>query len=156
MAFNIIIDTREQKPWDFANADVVTTRKKVEIGDYTIEGLENRLCIERKRNVSEFIFNFTEDRFHRLIKKIQAFEWKYILLEFSIDDVMLYPINSGIPDRQLHKVKLKGDFLLKCISKLQVYYDIHVLFCGDADNAKIMALNIMKQVIEKVKENDKK
>ena len=45
--FNIIVDTREQKPWDF-NDNFNTTKAKLDTGDYSIEGLEHILCIERK------------------------------------------------------------------------------------------------------------
>ena len=43
----IIVDTREQQPWDFEFHE--TAKAKLDTGDYSVEGLENILCIERKK-----------------------------------------------------------------------------------------------------------
>ena len=51
----IIIDTREQKPWEFPGH--TTAVQKLDTGDYSVEGLEDILCIERKQNTSEFAKN---------------------------------------------------------------------------------------------------
>lgn len=45
--FRIVIDTREQKPLPFASY-VPTIHKKLDDGDYSIEGYENLFAIERK------------------------------------------------------------------------------------------------------------
>lgn len=42
--FTIIVDTREQKPWVFDNSKLGTLKT----GDYSIEGYEDRIGIERK------------------------------------------------------------------------------------------------------------
>lgn len=45
--FTIIIDTREQQPWEFEHYS--TASRKLDTGDYSIEGLENLFTIERKK-----------------------------------------------------------------------------------------------------------
>lgn len=45
--FTIIVDTREQQPWTFDN--YTTASKKLDTGDYSIDGLQHVLAIERKR-----------------------------------------------------------------------------------------------------------
>ena len=45
----IIVDTREQKPYVFENQII----KKLEIGDYSVEGHEDCFCIERKSKADE-------------------------------------------------------------------------------------------------------
>lgn len=42
----LVIDTREQKPLSFGQ--LRTIRKKLEFGDYSLQGFENRVAIERK------------------------------------------------------------------------------------------------------------
>lgn len=45
--FTIIVDTREQQPWTFE--EYVVANKKLDTGDYSIEGLQDFFAIERKR-----------------------------------------------------------------------------------------------------------
>ena len=54
--FVVIVDTREKKPFDFRGIDdhrghvfeVATRRHKLDAGDYSIQGLEAEIAIERK------------------------------------------------------------------------------------------------------------
>jgi ERCC4-type nuclease len=75
--FHIIKDTREKKGhgwWYDENAYCSgTTVAKVDIGDYTIEGMEHLLCIERKESVSEFAGNCSEKRFFTELKRMGTF-----------------------------------------------------------------------------------
>ena len=60
--FTIIIDTREQQPWSFE--DYVVANKKLDTGDYSIEGLQDVFAIERKKSINEIANNikFFDDK----------------------------------------------------------------------------------------------
>lgn len=45
--FTIIIDTREQIPWEFGYHN--TAKMKLDTGDYSIQGYEDIIAIEQKR-----------------------------------------------------------------------------------------------------------
>jgi len=122
--------------------------RKLDTGDYSIEGLEHKLCIERKSSVSELAQNVTAKRFKDVLERMRHFSYSFLLLEFSIDDIIKYPYGSEVPRKMWKKLKVKGPFILKVISQIQVKYGIHVVFCGDSDNAKYIANNIMRQVHE--------
>ena len=51
--FTIIIDSREQTPWDFTNGPECE-RGTLSTGDYSIKGLEDFIAIERKE-LEDFI-----------------------------------------------------------------------------------------------------
>lgn len=53
--FSIIRDTREKEGWnfDFYSSCAIESRG-LKTGDYTLEGLEEILCIERKANTGSF------------------------------------------------------------------------------------------------------
>ncbi len=140
----IIIDTREQKPWQFE--EHVTANRKLDTGDYSVEGLENILAIERKRNVAEIANNITESRFKDVVERLKAFKYAFILLEFDLNNVLEYPIGSTIPKRLWNKIRISPQYILKHITDLQVDHGIHVLFCGSSGNAEKIALSIMKRV----------
>ena len=90
--FTIIRDTREKEGYTF---EPVETRyhtckgmvtQKLDTGDYTLEGLEDKLCIERKSSVAEFAGNVGQDRhrFMREIERMKEFPHRYIVLELSL------------------------------------------------------------------------
>lgn len=41
----VVIDTREQSPWEF---EVLTVRRALKFGDYSLRGLEHKCVVERK------------------------------------------------------------------------------------------------------------
>ena len=48
---NVVVDTREKEPWTFSQSDtIVTVAKSLKTGDYAIENMEYKLCIERKKS----------------------------------------------------------------------------------------------------------
>ena len=141
--FTIIIDTREQQPWTFNNHTVAN--RKLDTGDYSIEGLENILCIERKKSASEFANNIVESRFKDVLMRMNQLKYSFILLEFDLEDLLVYPIGSTVPKRMWDKIKITPAFLLKNILELQLNYNVIVYFCGDSDNAEKMAEYILKK-----------
>lgn len=144
--FHIIIDTREQHPWSFNHMDKSVS--KLDTGDYSLKGLENVFCIERKGSVSEFANNITEKRFKDVISRMSQIPHSFLLLEFDLEDVLIYPVGSTVPKRMWEKLKISPKFILKHIIELQVIHNIKVVFCGDASNAEHMALSIMRKIYE--------
>jgi len=55
----LIIDTREKQPWCFDDDDDFQEiiHRKLDYGDYSIEGLEDRIFIERKSSANELLSN---------------------------------------------------------------------------------------------------
>lgn len=151
MGFNVIVDTREKEPWRITASTVNSViSKKLDTGDYSIEGFEDKVCIERKRSVSEFAANVTQKRFKNELERMRDYEYKYLIFEFGMQDVLDYPVGSGIPMGRWKKLKTRGPYILKCISQIQVAYDVHVIYAGNASNAEYAATNIMKRIYERL------
>lgn len=144
--FHIIVDTREQQPWEFEN--MVKSCAKLDTGDYSLKGLEHILCIERKKSVSEIANNITESRFKDVIARMKTFQYAFLLMEFELDDVLVYPVGSNVPKKMWDKLKITPKFILKHLVELQVLHNIKVLFCGSPSSAERMALSIMRKVYE--------
>lgn len=145
--FTIIVDTREQIPWEFGFH--VTSKRKLDTGDYSIEGLEDKLTIERKRSVSEIANNITESRFKDVLERMSKIPHKFILMEFDLEDVYNFPVGSDIPKKLWDKLRVTSKYLLKYLTELQLNYDIHIIYCGCSENAEKVAVNIMKRIYEK-------
>lgn len=142
--FTIIIDTREQQPWEFN--DFAVANRKLDTGDYSIEGLEDILCIERKKNISEIANNITESRFKDVIDRMSKFKYSFLLIECDYSQLMNYPIGSEVPKKMWNKIKISPAFILKVLTELSVIHNIHVMFCGCPSWAEKTALSIMKRV----------
>ena len=104
--FTIIKDTREQDGYTFESSSSRyhtcngMISRKLDTGDYSIEGLEDKLCIERKASVVEFANNVGHDqvRFLKEIERMKDFRYKFLVLEFSLTDLMKFPEGSSIPE----------------------------------------------------------
>ena len=154
--FTIIKDTREQDGYSFAASSSRyhtcngMVSRKLDTGDYSIEGLEDKLCIERKASVVEFANNVGHDqvRFLKEIERMKDFPHKFIILEFSLSELIDFPENSRIPEKSKNSVKITGKYMLKCLMEFQLYDNIHVIFCGNKYNAFLTVSSLLKRVNE--------
>ena len=97
-AYTVIKDTREQDGYTFeAFTGRYTSCKgmiveKLDTGDYSLEGLEDRLCIERKGRISELAINLGKDkaRFMREIERMKEFEFRFLVLEFGYKNPLIF------------------------------------------------------------------
>lgn len=149
--FNIIKDTREKEgSWQFKNArnvDLVIDHK-LDTGDYSIQGLESLLSIERKRNINEFASNITQARFKNELDRLKEFKYKYIICEFGYQDVVNWPDSSKLPPEKKFHIRTSNKYVMRWISEIQVLYNIHLLFCFNTRIAEWSAINIMRRVYE--------
>lgn len=144
--YTIIVDTREQQPWEFAHH--TTALKKLDTGDYSIEGMESILCIERKKSVSEIANNITEKRFKDVIDRMTQYKYSFMLFEFDLQDILIYPVGSNVPKRMWDKIKISPNFILKNLIEFQLLNNIKIIFCGSPSNAEKMSLSIMNKIYE--------
>ena len=96
--------------------------RKLDTGDYSIEGLEDKLCIERKASVVEFANNVGHDqvRFLKEIERMKHCPYKFMIFEFSLSDLMNFPEGSSIPESDWGKLKVTNKFMLKMIMEFQL------------------------------------
>ncbi len=150
--FMVIKDTREQDGYYFGkyNTCAGMVERKLDTGDYSIEGLEEKICVERKGCVEELAQNLGQKKhaFLNEIERMKSFPHKFIVLEFSLEDLIKFPENSRIPESQKASVKISGKYLLKCLLEFQLHDNINVLFCGNKHNAFLAVSSIFKRVNE--------
>lgn len=150
--YTVIKDTREQNgyffPSNFSCAGFI--EHKLDTGDYTIKGLEDKLCIERKGCVEELAINLGHKK-HTFLKEISRmthFPHKFIICEFSLNDLLVFPDHTRIPVKNKQALKITGKYMMKCISEFQIHENINILFCDNKFNAFIAVCSIMKRVNE--------
>jgi ERCC4-type nuclease len=86
MDFRIVVDTREQEPYSFACSVV---RAPLRAGDYSVEGSEDRVAVERK-SLPDFLYTVIHDfnRFAAELKKLARMEAACIVVEADLDQVL--------------------------------------------------------------------
>lgn len=121
----IVIDTREQRPYDFPGT--TTVRRALPSGDYSLDGLENCIAIERK-SLDDWINTILRSRarFRRELRQLQSYEFAAIVIEASIADIL-----SGNYKSQISPESLLG---LTC-KIMQSYPPVQVIFAGDRPHA---------------------
>ena len=155
-SYTVIKDTREQDGYTFEpfNGRYHTCKgmvvKKLVTGDYSLEGLEDKICIERKASVSELAINLGKDkhRFMAEVERMKEFPHKFLILEFSLTDLMKFPEGSDIPEEKWNSVVITNKYMLKMLVEFQMYNDVHVIFCDSRAKAKLVVSSILKRINE--------
>ena len=148
----IIIDNREQKPFfqTFFKTDgqVRTSFGTMDAGDYTIEGLEDFIAIERKASSGELYNNLAKktmkDRFHREMGKLDTIQRAYIVCEFPESDLHIFPKNSGIPKSKQRYIKMSAKYFRKLIHEIKEGYNVEFVFCDNREHAEDVAYSLLK------------
>ena len=83
----IIVDTRENTPWTFP-PDIETVPGSLPTGDYTVEGMESHVCLERK-TVADLVGCFTTGRarFKKELARMRAYPLAAVVVEGSLQQL---------------------------------------------------------------------
>lgn len=141
--FTIVRDTREQegKGWNFRASKncAGVVREKLDVGDYSIKGLENIVCIERKtigdlwstlglqKNYERFLREWDRAKNHRM---------KYLIIEGTLADV-----NRGYRWSKVH-----ANLIHAKLFSLQVKHNVHVVFAGRQDVARAYVRKLLDKL----------
>ena len=87
----VLVDTREQTPLSFSrfpNWIAGEKRRALRVGDYSVEGMEHLLIIERK-SLTDLITTLMQQRsrFFKVSEKLTKYRWRALLVEASYEDV---------------------------------------------------------------------
>ncbi len=146
--FRVISDTREKHPWSFPASKYClgTVTKKIDHGDYSIEGMEDLLFIERKACAAEVAKNIIEKRFDNLIQGTSSYKYKYIICEFGLEDILNYPYSSGLPKSVVKKARVRGAFIMSKMFEYENNNNIHIIYCGDKSTARDYTFSLLKRI----------
>jgi ERCC4-type nuclease len=135
----ILVDTKEQRPWLFQEKtynDVFVKVHSLETGDYSLEGLEDYITVERK-SLNDFVNTIIHDRerFDRELQRMADMSRALVIIEASIDQVLAQAYESKTNP---HSVTGKA---------LSVYvkHNIPVYFCRDRNEAQFICYSFLKQ-----------
>jgi len=141
----IIADTREQLPVFNAN----TIRRALKEGDYSIEGLENHLVLERKSpgDLYQSILQ-NHDRFKREIYRATIKGKKFYILVECKKEIFLSMMWSDRP------LRARPMTLAKIINTIEQRYGIVFVWCHGRDVMKEEIKRILKEYYQNIFHED--
>jgi DNA excision repair protein ERCC-4 len=145
---SIVIDTREQRPYSFAPEDATVLRRKLVTGDYSLDGFEYLVAVERK-SLEDYAASVIKNRarFLEEMKRMSSIRYRCVVVEGSVDDVSL-----GEYGCTAHPNSIMG-----ATQSLIVDFHVPVYFCGSRQSACWFTLSFLQRVarcLEKMKDNE--
>lgn len=129
----LVVDTRESLPW--WTEDVIT--KKLDFGDYSIEGMESEFAVERK-SMADLVGTLTggHERFRRELERAQSARFFAVIVEGTYEDLIAQKWTGA------RYTKVKGFWVAGIVDTLRVKYGVHIYFCKDRRGAKTLMRNL--------------
>ena len=140
----ILIDDRERNPFRFG-PEFETKRVRLEVGDYTLEGLEDKVVIEKKSGLSELLTDLSgkyRQRFKRFLSRMSQYPIKIMIVQDHLENVT-QAIRKLPPNARLTEATL-----YYWITAMQIDYGIQVFFIGNNPLIQKRYLNSLIQTIE--------
>lgn len=132
--FRIIVDTREQAPWRFTGIDGLVvplqTSRSLATGDYSIDGLEHLVTVERK-SVGDFLGSITAERtrFEREMERAKLLDYAAVVVEGGWRD---------FDERKL--ATAQGTAIAWSMD-----YGVHFFFADSRRHAEVIAFRILQR-----------
>lgn len=130
----IVIDTREKVGWTFEPAQVEVVRRKLDAGDYSVQGLENQVALERK-NLGDLVQTITHDwlRFRKELIRLSGYSVAAICVEADIGQLLRHEYESeALPASVLGR-----------IDSILIDHNIATLWWGDRRTASDRAHRLL-------------
>jgi ERCC4-type nuclease len=128
----VVVDSREQRPYTFEAAVV----RPLPTGDYSIEGYEHRIAIERKSKADAYSsLGHKRGRFEREMERLSRLEYPAIVIEASLKDFLRAPEFSRMSARSA----------IKSLLAWSVKYRIGVFFAGDRRHAQAVTRCLLEK-----------
>lgn len=137
--FQIIRDSREQRPYSFDGAEPPTVA--LPTGDYSLRGYEDLVTVERKE-LSDFVKSVITDRkrFLNVVKRMELFPFRCLVLEGSLEDFTAQRYGTGA----------HPESILGALISLVIDHAVPVFICGDRQHAAWLTYRYLTAVHERI------
>jgi len=129
----IIVDTAEQAPLHFTRQWV---KKSLDTGDYSLEGFEGRICVERK-SLPDLVKSVIHDwlRFSKCLRRMASMEVAFIVVEAPVTALMEHKyIGETLP------ASVRGK-----LNSIILDFGVHTIFLDNREIAAAWIENLFDQ-----------
>jgi DNA excision repair protein ERCC-4 len=135
----IVVDTREQRAFTFPA--FATVRRKLDVGDYAVDGMERTLCVERKE-LNDAVHWLTVEHDGRCAREIQRAK------DAGTQLVVVIEASRSHVAKRLYEGVIHPNSVLGAIRALWLDKGVPVLFCADREGARDETEAILLRVWE--------
>ncbi len=139
----IITDTREQQPYSFSRwPEVTIATAGLPTGDYSIQGFEDRVGIERKAldDLVACLMGDNRIRFEKELARLRAYEMGVVIVEADLQDLA----------RGRYKSQMKPQAALQTVTAFYIRYWVPFLFCGDRAGGEYMTYSLLSKYLYEI------
>ena len=115
----IVVDSREQNPWKFAN--LPSAPGSLSTADYSVKGLEHLIAVERK-SLDDLLacIGIHRDRFKRELQRLRAYRFRALIIEANYNDL----------ERGGWRSKIQPSAVLGSLAAWQCQYSLPIMLAG--------------------------
>ena len=135
MDLPIIIDTREQAPYTFANYRATTKREALPSGDYSILGYGDYVAVERKE-LGDLLacLSYDRDRFGRELQRLKGYEAAAVVVEATFD-----AIQAGN-----YRSRMNPEAATQSLISIMEKYRIPIFFAADRKAGEFFTYHFLR------------
>ena len=137
----ISIDTREKLPYEFQTNSKVGT---IPIGDYSIQGLEDCIAVERK-TIDDLIGCLTtgRERFEKELQKGKALDYFALIVEASLLDIVDHNYRSQMAPKSA----------IQSLLAFSIRYRLPIFFAENRKYAQRITESLLLKYAREVEKN---
>lgn len=132
--FTVIVDSREQLPYNFRDAVV----KGLRAGDYSILGFEDRVAVERKTLADAYTsLGRHRARFEKELELLSMMSYAAVIIEATLEDFL-----KGAPYSQLNPKAAVNSLIA-----WSVRFRLPIFFAGNRRYAKSLTYRLLEKFV---------
>ncbi len=139
----ILIDSREQRPYEF---QVPSKVEALPTGDYSLEGLELSIAVERKE-LNDLIGCLTTDRgrFEKELLRGRALDFFCLVIESSLSDIA----------KGHYRSKMNPAAAVQSLMAFSIRYRLPIFFCETRNHAQRITESLLLKYAREVEKKYK-
>jgi DNA excision repair protein ERCC-4 len=139
---DILIDSREQRPYSFGGLAVTTRRATLPTGDYALAGHEDQAAVERKSlaDLVGCLMGSNRDRFERELARAGHYSLFAVVVEATLQDVT----------RGRYRSAMKPEAVLQSILTFMVRYGTSFIWAGNRAGGEYVTHGLLVKYLREV------
>lgn len=142
-----LVDTREQTPYRFPGAIF----RKLDTGDYSLDGFESQIAVERKGGLSDLwgVVGRGRARFERELERLALIRYRAIVLETDIAGLL-----AGLPQSPPAGRRVQPAHVIGSIVSWALRYQIPIFLAGSRPAGAALTLAILRHAWQQIQEEE--
>ena len=140
----IVVDSLEKNPLWKEGKNVI--RKRLDVGDYSLEGEESKISIERKSSIDLYAtLTAGHARFNKEIERSKAYDYFAIVVDSSYEDTLNKRFAGSM------HTKVKGYIIMAIIFTIHIKHQIPIFFANNRKESRNIIKELFKAYIRSLK-----